>query len=79
MGANPGELDIAAHIEAVSGRDKPDTDRLASSMLRLSWPGGMSDRTERAALEWVRGWGPRCAGTIPPTCRCATGRCGVCN
>jgi hypothetical protein len=79
MGVNPGDLDIAAHIESVSARAEPDTDRLASAMLGHCWPGGMGDRTESVAREWVRRWGPRRAGPMPPACRCATGHCGVCN
>ncbi|HEV3033784.1 MAG TPA: hypothetical protein VGX72_03240 [Solirubrobacteraceae bacterium] len=79
MGANPGDLDIAAHIESVSARDEPDTDRLAASMLSHCWPGGTGDRTETVARDWVRRWGPRRAGPVASACQCAAGRCGVCN
>lgn len=79
MGAHPGDPRIAAHIESLSSRDEPDTDRLVSMMLRCCWPGGTGDRTESVALEWVRRWGPRRAGPVPPACSCATGRCPVCN
>jgi hypothetical protein len=79
MDAHPGDPDIAAHIESVASADASDTGRLVSAMLGRCWPGGTGDRTEAAALEWVRRWGPRSAGAIPPTCGCALGRCRVCN
>jgi hypothetical protein len=79
--AHPDRPDpgIAEHIEAVSSRAESDTDRLVSTMFRSCWPGGMGDRTEAVAREWVRRWGPRRAGLIPPACRCDVGHCGVCN
>jgi hypothetical protein len=70
---------IEAHIELISARADPDTERLVAAMLGRSWPGGFGDRSEPAALEWVRRWGP---GRSMPTilvCSCAIGRCGVCN
>ncbi len=79
--AHPDRPDpgIAAYIESVSSRTDSDTDRLVSAMFGGCWPGGMGDRTEAVAREWVRRWGPRSAGMVPPTCRCAVGHCGVCN
>jgi hypothetical protein len=79
MGAQPGDPRIAAHIESLSSRDEPDTDRLVSTLLSHCWPGGSGDRTEPAALEWVRRWGPRRGGGPAPACSCADGHCGVCN
>jgi hypothetical protein len=79
MGAHPGDPGIVTHIESVSSRTESDTDRLMSAMSRGCWPGGMGDRTEPVAIEWVRRWGPRRAGLIPPACRCVVGHCGVCN
>lgn len=79
MGANFGDPGIAAHIESVSSRAEPDTDRLISTMLRACWPGGIGDRTEAVALEWVSRWGPLGAGAAPLVCGCAEGRCRVCN
>jgi len=79
MEAHPGDPEIAAHIESVSTRDQSDTGRLVSAMLGRCWPGGTGDRTEAGALEWVRRWGPQRAGPIAPACRCAVGRCRVCN
>jgi hypothetical protein len=79
--AHPDRRDpgIAAHIESVSSRAESDTDRLVSAMFSGCWPGGMGDRTEVVAREWVRRWGPRRAGPISSACRCAVGHCGVCN
>ncbi len=79
MEAHPGDAGIAAHIELVSSRAETDTDRLAATMLRFCWPGGMGDRTNLVALEWVRSWGPRRAGPVPPACSCVVGHCRVCN
>jgi hypothetical protein len=77
--AHPDPPGIAAHIESISSRAESDTDRLAAAMLRCCWPGGMGDRTEPVAVEWVRRWGPRRAGMVPSACCCAVGHCGVCN
>jgi len=79
MEAQPGDPRIAAHIQSVSSRAQSDTDRLACAMLRRCWPGGTGDRTETVAREWVRRWGPRVAGAVPPACSCPAGRCQVCN
>jgi len=79
MGAKPGDAEVLAHIESICTRAEPDTDRLVSAMFRGCWPGGMGDRTESVAREWVRRWGPRRAGSIPPACSCVVGRCHVCN
>jgi hypothetical protein len=40
-----------------------------------------SDHTVPSALEWVRRWGPAYAPAerILRVCRCAEGRCAVCN
>jgi hypothetical protein len=79
MGATPGDPEVVAHIESICTRAESDTDRLVLAMLRSCWPGGMGDRTEAVALEWVRRWGPRGVGVLPPTCSCKFGRCRVCN
>jgi hypothetical protein len=79
MEAHPADPAIAAHIESVSSRAQPDTDRLLAAMLCFCWPGGIGDRSEPGALEWVRSWGPRCSGPIAPVCSCAVGRCRLCN
>jgi len=70
---------IETHIRSISARSDPATSQLISTMLRRCWPGGASDRSESAALEWVRRWGPRRIAPPVPTCSCAAGRCQVCN
>jgi len=73
------DSEIGAHIQSISKQAEPDRARLISAMLRYSWPGGSRDRSEPVALEWVRRWGPRRIGTLPPACSCMAGRCPVCN
>jgi hypothetical protein len=79
MGTHSGDPAIIAHIELVSTRAESDADRLVSTMLSRCWPGGTGDRTEAVGVEWVRRWGPRRAGPIQSGCRCALGRCLLCN
>ncbi len=79
MGPDPRSAAIAALIESVSLRADRETDRLVAEMLGRSWPAGTGDSSETAALEWVRRWGPRTAGLIPPICTCAHGHCPLCN
>jgi len=79
MADHPRNQRIPAHIESISTRAEPDTERLVSTMLRHCWPGGEGDRMEPGALEWVRRWGPRHVGVLPPACACRVGRCRVCN
>jgi hypothetical protein len=70
---------IHDHIRAVRSRPTLESRRLAAGLMRRCWPGGNGDRTEPAAREWVRLWGPTHAMTPPPVCSCETGRCRVCN
>jgi hypothetical protein len=79
MGGHPRDPQIEAHIELISSRAEPDSERLVAAMLNCSWPGGPGDRSEPVALEWVRLWGPGHVGLIPLACSCAAGRCRVCN
>jgi hypothetical protein len=80
MGADrPDHPGIAAHIESISSRARPDADRLTAAICGDCWPGGIGDRTQTIAREWIRRWGPCSAGAVPPACRCAVGHCGVCN
>jgi hypothetical protein len=71
---------VLAHIERVTERGHEDADRLVAALIRRCWPGGLADRTEPAAIEWVRRWG---AGVQripePDACACREGRCRVCN
>jgi hypothetical protein len=77
--ANPHDPAIAAHIESVAARADADEDRLVARMLGGCWPGGMGDRTNVVAVEWVRRWGPQVAVAVTNPCRCAIGHCPVCN
>jgi hypothetical protein len=79
MADHPRDRRIVAHIQLISARAEPDTERLVSAILRDCWPGGAGDRTEPSALEWVRRWDPRHVGLLPPACSCKVGRCRVCN
>jgi hypothetical protein len=73
---DPRDRLIATHIQSI--RAQPDDQRLAWAMARRCWPGG-GDRTEPGAMPWLRLWGPRGLGVLPPACSCADGRCLVCN
>jgi hypothetical protein len=69
---------LATHIRAArSGQ----TARLMARAARAEWPGGVADRVQPGALDWVRRWRPRhpLGGGSVPRCGCATGRCLVCN
>ena len=70
---------IAAHIRSTSGRTGAETGRLVSELLRRSWPGGGHDRTEPAALDWVRRWRNSRSVVSVPLCSCRTGYCKLCN
>jgi hypothetical protein len=71
--------ELSHHLEAASAREGPHAGRLTARILGACWPGGPSDRLERAALAWVRRWRPERFGASVPACSCATGRCLVCN
>lgn len=68
--------EIRHHIESGAAHK---TRGLTSRILGAYWPGGAEDRTERAALDWLRLWRPQRAGAPLPVCSCVTGRCAVCN
>ena len=51
----------------------------ASQLARRQWPGGVADRSEPAALEWVRQWGPSRLTADMPDCSCTQGHCAICN
>jgi hypothetical protein len=78
MAENPDDQQLAAHIESVSSRPDPDTERLIALLMARS-PACSSDRSEPGALDWVRRWGPRPVAFAVPTCSCSVGRCRVCN
>jgi len=72
---------VAAIAQAIDERPKAQTDFIMAALVRGAWPGGIGDRVEPAALDWVRRWGP--GGDHPPIaladCSCVLGRCVVCN
>jgi hypothetical protein len=70
---------IADHISSTSRRSGAETGRLVSTLLRGCWPGGQGDRSEPAALEWVRRWRLGGAAISPPACSCRDGYCALCN
>jgi hypothetical protein len=70
---------IHRHIEAANSRSQRETRRLTLGILSTCWPGGSQDRTEPAALDWLRLWRPGRSNAITPACSCAHGHCAVCN
>jgi len=70
--------EIRRHIES-AGRQGSEARLVAARVLHACWPGGFDDRTEPAALGWIRRWHPAKAGATVPVCSCASGRCAVCN
>jgi hypothetical protein len=79
MEDQPGGTDVGALIASLATRSELETQRLVSVLRHRSWPGGVPDRTEPAALEWVRRWGPSRLTTTPLDCSCRQGRCALCN
>lgn len=80
MNSDPRANLVAAIVEAIDERTPAQTSFITSALVRSAWPGGVSDRVEPTALEWVRRWGP---ATVEPRyledCSCDDGRCAVCN
>jgi len=76
---HPDRGRVAALIESISTRAVADTEHLAARMFGHCWPGGMGDRTEVIALEWVARWRPQRQGVPGHECNCASGYCAVCN
>jgi hypothetical protein len=56
-----------------------DGDRLMRALLGHCWPGGVGDRSEPAARDWVSRWHPRRSHAPCLVCDCASGRCALCN
>lgn len=67
------------HILAIATRTTQDDDELRERLLRAAWPGGPADRTQPAALEWVRRWRATRGTPLEPSCTCTAGRCTGCN
>lgn len=72
------EPSVPSIVASIDERSALDTERLITMLCGRSWPGG-SDRTERAALEWVKRWGPSRITAQLAECSCLQGRCSVCN
>jgi hypothetical protein len=71
--------ELRQHLESAAPRGRADPRRLSTLIVSACWPGGPADRSERAALEWIRFWHPERIAAQLPACSCATGRCVVCN
>jgi hypothetical protein len=72
-------IEIAAHVAAISARTDVETGRITHALTRRCWPGGVADRRDPAAVEWVRRWAPATVNGAELNCSCAAGRCAVCN
>lgn len=79
MHESPQDAFLAAIVDSVRTRSQIQTAALGASLERRCWPGGTADRSEPAALPWVRRWGPARVTPSLPACGCAAGRCPVCN
>jgi hypothetical protein len=66
-------------VESIEGRDARATEQLSSRLRNHCWPGGVGDRSDATALDWVRRWGPSRLTAEPLSCSCVHGRCAVCN
>lgn len=73
------DFSIAEHVQAISTRTHGESSSLSRRLLGHSWPGGPTDRSELAALDWLSRWHPARAATDLIACACASGRCLVCN
>jgi hypothetical protein len=71
--------ELRHHIDAVAPGEGLTAERLASLIIGLCWPGGLADRTDRAAREWLTRWDPDAGAADVPRCSCSTGRCVLCN
>jgi hypothetical protein len=70
---------MSAIVEAIATRTPAEADALSGALERRCWPGGLEDRSDPAALPWVKRWGPTRLTPVPPACSCAEGRCSLCN
>lgn len=73
------DFSIATHVQAITTRTESETVGLSHRLLGHAWPGGPDDRSDHAALAWLRQWRPARAAAETLACACATGRCLVCN
>ncbi len=79
MDSHHRKAHIWAHVDSMSRRSALETTRLTASLRHDCWPGGGVDRSEPAALGWVRRWRPARACAIVPDCTCRDGYCPICN
>lgn len=70
--------ELRSHLDSANARTLAAAQDL-TDLLALCWPGGTADRSEPAALPWLRRWHPERAGTVIPACSCAAGHCDLCN
>jgi hypothetical protein len=70
---------IRRHITEVTQRDASQTRSLMARIQRACWTGDGADRTQPAALGWVKRWRPARAAATLPACSCEHGRCALCN
>jgi hypothetical protein len=71
--------ELRQHIESSAPGGRIDPRRLSTLIVSTCWPGGSEDRSEPAALDWIRHWRPERIAAELPACSCLTGRCVVCN
>jgi hypothetical protein len=71
--------ELRQHIDSAGPGAGQEARRLATLIVGACWPGGLEDRTERVALEWLRRWRPQQMAAKLPACSCSTGHCVVCN
>lgn len=71
--------ELRGHIRAVTDRPQDRMPGLTYRIVSTCWPGGLQDRTDLHALNWLRRWRPEPIGTEMPVCTCASGRCAICN
>jgi len=68
---------VAACVDAIDARTTSQTNFIMAALVRGAWPGGIADRLETAALEWVRRWGPD--GSPPDYAAALTAGGAACN
>ena len=70
---------VAGHLALIALRTPAEAEGLIGELIVRCWPGGMDDRLDPIAVEWVRRWSPRTLNAARIGCSCARGRCTVCN
>jgi len=69
---------LAIHVRAAA-RPRSEVELVTAQLFELCWPGGHQDRDKPSARGWLRLWGPGKVVLAVPACRCAEGRCAICN